>query len=208
MRLISDIDELLALKGKNMAFFYGLFSPPHFAQIEFIQQAMLQLPVQHLIICSVLDNSEMDFKMMRHRLAMMDLVRESDKINSEIYVLSHELCQRAQNQVTFDDMLHVLKRRGKKIYMLLPCQSFESCSGFFDTKEIIFVFTCWKKGKPLIKNHKANNKKLVLMDNLPTCTPEIVQNNIQIQGAYLPPILDKYLIQHHYKHDKTSNPFN
>lgn len=209
MKLIRDIEELLALKGQNIAFFFGSIRPTHFGYLEFIRRCKAILPIEHLIFCPQKGDEENDFTELRQRLRIMDLVKDWPQQTSEIYAFSHELCHSSHNKVTFDDLLHVLKRRGKKIFVLLPCHADESYEGFFETKEITFVLAYSNRKKQVKTKKFQKNYKLIYMDDIKLCTPGLIRENISKKGAYLPETMDKYLVEHHlHQYNKTKNTFN
>jgi hypothetical protein len=209
MRLIQTIDELLALKGRNLAFFYGAKLPAPFSYFEFIRRSQAAIAFDHLIICPNIDATETDLKELRHRLRMMDLVKDTPKDTSEIYGFSLELCHGSKNELTFDDMLHILKRRGKKIYVLLPCHSEEAYTKHFKTTGINFVYACSKKQKQVKANNKHKNSKFIYMGDIRSCHTEPVYNSRDNKGAYVTKEVDKYLAEHHlYQNDQAKKTFN
>ncbi|MGD9993620.1 MAG: hypothetical protein AB7S69_10000 [Salinivirgaceae bacterium] len=209
MKLIRDIEELLALKGKNLAFFYGANLPAHFGYLEFIRRSKAALPIDHLIVCPNKDADETDLKELRHRLRMMDLVKDTPQEASEIYGFSLEQCHGSKNDLTFDDMLHILKRRGKKIYVLLPCHTNESDTSYFKTKGITFVYACSHNQKQSKAKKNFKTQKLIYMDDIKSCNPEPIRETRINKGAYIPEAMDKYLAEHHlYQNDQSKKTFN
>ena len=208
MKLIRDIEELLALKGQNIAFFYGSIRPAYFGYLEFIRRSKAILPIEHLIFCPQKGDVENDFTELRLRLRIMDLVKDWPQQTSEIYALSHELCHGSQSELTFDDMLHVLKRRGKKNYVLLPCHANESDISHFKTKDIIFVYACSHKQQVKV-NKNIKNPRFIYMDDIKLCHPEPIRETRINKGAYIPEAMDKYLAEHHlYQNDQAKKTFN
>lgn len=209
MRLIHTIDELLALKGENLAFFYGAKLPAPFSYFEFIRRSKAAIPIDHLIICPNIDADGTDLKELRHRLRMMDLVKDTPKETSEIYGMSLEFCHGSTGELTFDDMLHILKRRGKNIYVLLPCHSEEAYTEHLKTTGINFVYACSKKQRQVKANNKHKNSKFIYMGDIRSCHTEPVYDSRDNKGVYVTKEVDNYLVEHHlYKEGQTNKPFN
>lgn len=192
MRIIQTIDKLLALPGKNIAFFGGAFDPPHFGHLNFIQKARSIVDLNHIIICPHASDEMQNISEIKHRLRMMDMVFETPDW-SEIYVLSGEVCYGIENQIFIDDIFHVLKRRGKQIFVLLGCPSLEHCVDYFKSMDVTFVVGCQVSREEVERKLLSKKLRCVFIDDIIPCSELDVQEHVSKQNSYLPRELQEYI---------------
>jgi cytidyltransferase-like protein len=184
MRIIKNIDGLLNLPGKQIAFFGGAFDPPHFGHLEFIKKARSIVNFNHVIICPHAQNEVNNISEIKHRLRMMDMIFETP-ILSEIYVLSSEVCYGLQNQIFIDDIFHVLKRRGKEIFVLLGCSSIEACAEYYKSMNVTFIVGCQVQRSDAEKKLLSKRLKCIFIDDIYPCSVNAKQQEVYIRNNYL-----------------------
>ncbi|HAM97273.1 MAG TPA: hypothetical protein DCQ26_01575 [Marinilabiliales bacterium] len=196
MKVISTVDEVFSLPGKRIAFFGGSFDPPHFGHLDFIRKAAVMQKLDHIIVCPHSHNPEKKVAEIEHRLRMMDLIFETNT-ETNIFALSPIVCHGIQNQLFIDDILYLLRRRKKEVYVLLGCDSLEHCSAMFQSLDVTFIIGCRVTRSEVEKRMLSQNCKCIFIDDMFHCSSTRIKGEPQIRDIYLSPEVVSYIEQNH-----------
>jgi len=195
MRVIETIDDLLALPGKNIAFFGGSFDPPHFGHLDFIKKAIVIKKLDQVVVCPHSLNPNKNVEQIQHRLRMMDLLFETTH-SKEIVILSPEVCHGIQNPIFIDDIFYLLKRRKKEVFVLIGCDSLEHCSQLFKSVDVTFIIGCRVNRSEAEKQQVAQNLKCLFIDDIIPCSSSELKENMDIRNNYLSQQVQEYIEDH------------
>jgi len=192
MKVLNKIEELLTLPGNKIAFFGGSFNPPHFGHLDFIKKATSINNLDHIIVCPQSDDDELGIEELHHRMRMMDLMVETTQA-SNIFVMSHEVCNGIQSQIFIDDIFYLLKRQNKEVFVLMGCDSFKKCADFFKSLDVTFIIGCAVKRSEVEKRLIAEKMKCVFIDDIIPCSAVQLKEDASKRDIYLSKELEEYM---------------
>lgn len=192
MRVLSSIEQLLDLTGKRIAFFSNAFNPPHFGHLDFIKKAVSIKNLDHIILCPQNTDEHIKVEELKHRMRIMDLIMETST-GTDIFVLSNTSNSNIESELFMDDIIYLLKRRQKEIFVLVGCDSLEKCSKDFESHNVTFIVGCRVKRSDAEKQQVTKNIKCVFIDDIVPCNAEQLASDIKNQNSYLSPELLNYI---------------
>lgn len=192
MKVISNIEQLLELSGKRIAFFGNAFNPPHFGHLDFIKKASTAKKLDHIIICPKNEDDSRTVEELKHRLRIMDLIMETNS-GTDVLALSPDICTGVESKIFLDDIFYLLKRREKEIFILVGCDSLEKCASNFKSKNVTFIVGCRLKRSDAEKELIAKELKCIFIDDIIPCNSDQLANDIAKQESYLSQELINYI---------------
>ncbi|MFA6400952.1 MAG: adenylyltransferase/cytidyltransferase family protein [Salinivirgaceae bacterium] len=195
MRTIETLDELLALPGKNIAFFGGSFDPPHFGHLDFIKKAISIKDLDYVIVCPHSLNPNKNVEQIQHRLRMMDLLFETAH-SKKIVILSPEVCHGIQNPIFIDDIFYLLKRKKKEVFVLIGCDSLEHCAQLFKSVDVTFIIGCRINRSEAEKQLVSKNLNCLFIDDIIPCSSSKLKENRETRNSYLSQQVKEYIEDH------------
>jgi len=196
MKVITDLHELLSLPGKHIGFFRDVFNPPQFAHLDFIKKAIQLKNLNHIIICAQTIKGDNNIEELKHRLRIMDLMFESTD-DSNIYVLSSEICSGIESNIYIDDIFFLLKRRKKELFALVGCDSLKECAEFFKSVSVTFIVGCKIKRTEAEKTLLAEKMNCIFIDDIIPCPAEQLKDEVAQNNIYLSNKMQEYIEANH-----------
>lgn len=192
MRVLSNIEQLLELSGERIGFFGNAFNPPHFGHLDFIKKATSIKNIDHIILCPSNNDENILVEELKHRLHIMDLIIETNT-ETDIFVLSPDICSGVESKIFIDDIFYLLKRRNKEVFVLVGCDSLEQCAKAFKSHDVTFIVGCRINRSDAEKQLVAKKLKCVFIDDIIPCNANQLKNDLNKQQNYLSPELINYI---------------
>lgn len=192
MKIIKSIDQLLELSGKRIGFFSNTFNPPHFGHLDFIKKATSIKKIDHIILCPQHKDEHIQVEELKLRMRIMDLILETN-VKTDILVLNQEIYKGDKTKIFMDDILYLLKRRKKELFVLAACNTLEQCAQTFESHDVTFIIGCRVKRNNAEKRLIAEKLNCIFIDNVIPCNAKQLANDIKKQSSYLSPELIDYI---------------